>query len=80
MNSQASMTRHSLEERAEKVGSEANQLVGSLPDSIKPGENPGFGVSQIVDDTEVELSGWNYDWSDKGDDPPPWSDWPDKEE
>lgn len=56
-----------------------NKLISSLPQNVKPASFVGFDVSEPPD-RSVPLLGWSYDWSDKGDDPPPWSDWSDKEE
>ncbi|MCL5410385.1 MAG: hypothetical protein M1324_00835 [Patescibacteria group bacterium] len=67
-----------LKERISQAGSSFNQLTNSLPTDVKPCAFSGFGDPRP--EKEVVLRGWDYDWSDKGSDPPPWSDWPDKTE
>jgi len=56
-----------------------NRLMDFLPSDIKPCPFVGFDISEPTENTSP-LLGWSYDWSDKGDNPPPWSDWSDKEE
>ena len=68
---------NTLSNRITDIGLGFNDLIGSLPTHVKPCPFAGFDVSAPTEKTET-LLGWSYDWSDKGSDPPPWSDWPDK--
>jgi hypothetical protein len=68
-----------LRERIAKVRSGFAKLMQSLSVNVKPCSFVGFGSPMPIKNNTV-LLGWSYDWSDKGDDPPPWSDWGDKTE
>lgn len=54
-------------------------IMDSLPQSVKPYPFAGFNIQEPPPKNNRVLLGWSYDWADKGDNPPPWSDWPDKE-
>ena len=73
-------TSSELKERIVKVASLAIETISSLPDKIKPCLFTGFGSGRPTKRNSAVLLGWSYDWSDKGDNPPPWSDWGDKTE
>jgi hypothetical protein len=68
-----------LEADVISVSEPLQNLVGALPNEIKPRSFAGFGA-EPVGTNQNEMHGWNYDWSDRGSDPPPWSDWSNKTE
>lgn len=66
-----------LTRRIVKIASKFTELMDSLSLNIRPCVFVGFGESKPTKNAAA-LLGWSYDWSDKGEDPPPWSDWGDK--
>ncbi|MEK7087415.1 MAG: hypothetical protein AAB958_01800 [Patescibacteria group bacterium] len=69
-----------LKDRILKAAPQITEAVNSLPEKTKPCLFVGFGSGRPAKRNSAVLLGWSYDWSDKGDDPPPWSDWGDKTE
>ena len=58
--------------------SAAQELARKLPEDVRPHPYSGFAAEPFSIGADPEL-GWSYDWIDKGADPPPWSDWRDKD-
>lgn len=60
-----------------KKSDSIHTFISNLPRKISPRYFPGYGDKLLGKDEKL-MNSWNYDWPNKGDDPPPWSDWPDK--
>ncbi len=69
-----------LKNRITRVSPQIVEMTNSLPEKTKPCLFVGFGSGRPTKKDSAVLLGWSYDWSDKGDNPPPWSDWGDKTE
>lgn len=68
-----------VQERATAARPSLERLLASLPADVHPAPRRSFGGEQISSDP-LRMDGWQYDWSDKGADPPPWSDWPNRDD
>lgn len=73
------MQSENIKERAQALHPVLKTLLDSLPNHVQPSRRLSFGGEQITTDP-YRMNGWEYDWHDKGPEPPPWSDWSDKDE
>jgi len=65
-----------VKQRVKKTEVGLNRIVNALPSHIRPSRYPKFDTCNHEDGSPL-FGGWNYDWSDRGSNPPPWSDWSD---
>lgn len=65
-----------VKQRVKKAEVRLNRMVNALPSHVRPGRYSRLGAFNRKDGSPL-FGGWNYDWSDRGSKPPPWSDWSD---